>query len=380
MFDTEATTVRREVRKPATVVRRLDPRAASGLREFHRSPLLQQGRVNLIALDAVAERLGERWQSHRDRVWEHLERTLSRHVGTAAIYLRVSDTDYIVAQPAAGEYGAQRICLRVADEVMGFYLGARRRREVSVHRVTTLTDHEITAIKIDRAVAAAGAREEAAEAEAAKAAAEDETLLSPGRWSPFVANSGRTVRVSCALEPVFEAKTHKRIGYRLRRRIIDVAAEEPIPVHELRHLSRADMLRIDMATIARGLARVTATAEDEHELSLIVPVSYITLSTIEGRHMIAEAFSRLRKLVLKGVICEVSEIDGAPQAALLQAVSLIKPHALFVIGRLDEEIPTGLSSLKGAGCRRCRSAVRPTSPGTPSSSVGCVGWSRQRAR
>ena len=74
---------------------------------------------------------------------------------------------------------------------------------------------------IDPVQAAEGEQRETRTLAAYKEARDDPNLLSPARWSPFVASNGQHVRVSCTLEPVFEVKRHTRIGYRLRRRVLD---------------------------------------------------------------------------------------------------------------------------------------------------------------
>lgn len=335
-----------------TVVQPLDATTLARLQPFHGSPLLEDGRINVISLVPIANRLGERWESRRDQVHEHLERSLNKKLSPTDFFLRVSDTTYLVAQPGVDRLGAQNLCIRALDEVVSFFLGPGPRQDVQVHKVTNLTADEFVTVPIHRDLFNDGEETNGGATHTAYADARaDPTLLSPARWSPFVASNGVHVRVSCTLEPVFEVKRHTRIGYRLRRRVLDTQTEQPLSQQQLSHLSRADLMRIDMATISRGMARLNAAADHEHELSLIVPVSYVTLSNVEGRHLISEAFARVRETVLKGVICEICDIEAVPHVALLQAASLIRPHTLFVIGHLDSETPLGLGSLKDTGLK-----------------------------
>jgi hypothetical protein len=354
------------------VFRRLDPGALAKFTQFRDSPLLEEGRVNVIALDPIADRLADRWDSRKEQVYEHLERALNRKLGPTDFFLRVSDTVYLVAQSSAGRFGAQALCVRALDEVVSFFLGPGPRHDVKVHKVTDLKPSSIVAVPIDRELLAEAERQESRTSAAIAEAKGDATLLSPARWSPFVASNGVHVRVSCVLEPVFEVKRHTRIGYRLRRRVLDTATEQPLSKQQLAHLSRGDLLRIDMATIARGMARLAAQEESENELSLIVPVSFVTLSNVEGRHLIAEAFSRVREIVLKGVICEVCDIEAVPHVALVQAVSLMRPHTLFVIGHLDSDSPQALGSLKDTGLK----ALSLHCPGNIGGDAEFIGWLR----
>lgn len=359
--------------RPDAVVRRIIHGATDGLQHINASSMLADGRVNMISVEDIAERLGTRWESRRDQVYDHVEKVLARKIGPTGLMLRVSECDYLVMQPDQGVFAGQSVCIRAMTEIMHFFLGPARRPDLAVHLVTSLSTSEIVGLAIDPKTAMEGEKREAkALAAAAEAARERDYLLSPERWSPFVASNGRNVRVSCHLEPVFELKNQSRIGYRLHRRILDQVTGRPLPLHEMRALSRSDLLRIDMATISRGMARVMAAAESERELSLLIPVSFVTLSNQEGRALMSKAFAHAREAVERGVICEIYGIDAVPQVALLSAVSLIKPRTLFVVGHLTDDPPTGTTAMKEAGLQ----ALSIDCPHDLAGDVEFVGWLR----
>jgi hypothetical protein len=367
----------------APVVSRISANALDGLEQFQSSGALGAGQVNLIALDAIAERLAERWQGRREAVYDMVERVLERRMGPNGFCIRVSETEFLVAQPDFGAFGAQASCLRSLAEILKHFLGAAAHQDLRVRQVTQITDNEIVAVPIDPTAAVQGSVREAEAAESAARLAAlqaqadaDPTLLAPERWSPFVAADGRKVRVSCKLEPVFELKQNTRIGYRLSRRVIDTVTEEPLSTYDIQRLSRSDHLRIDMATISRGLARMEAGGTGEQELSLIIPVSYVTLSYQEGRTTLSHAFTRARKAVVKGILCEVCDIEGVPQVALLSAISLIRPWSLFVIGHLSSDTPQGSVGMKEAGLQ----AVSFTCPANISGDAEFLGWLREATR
>jgi hypothetical protein len=179
--------------------------------------------------------------------------------------------------------------------------------------------------------------------------AEAEASPAPDRGAPFVSNDGRTIRVSATLEPVFELKGFTRIGFRMIRRVIvmDPRGEEELAPPQVAQLPTADLLRIDLATIARGIGRLQS--EREKQLSLIVPLSYTSLSTLKGRTELVLALKEAGGLVRLGIICEIGDIDGVPQAALLAATSVVKPVSLLVVGRLTTPIHAVISRLDGGG-------------------------------
>ena len=169
------------------------------------------------------------------------------------------------------------------------------------------------------------------------------------RWTPFVTADGRELRVSATLDPVFEAKGFTRIGFRLIRRVISQRwdGEDELSAQQVSQLSTAELLRVDLATIARGIGRLEAEAEQQR--SLIVPISYTSLASMKGRGEVVARLKDAGDLVKLGVICEVLDVDGVPPGILHSAVSLVKPFALLVVGRLADTDPKAILRFDGAG-------------------------------
>lgn len=328
------------------VERLLDADSATALSRFADSPLLADGKISLIGLDAIVDRLGARWPMRRDQVYDHVERSVERHLGGVGYSLRVSERDYLIVQPNASRFAAQAYCLSFLRELLKFFLGEARECDLRVCEVTRLTQRGLEGAFVDPVAVEAGA---ASEAPATVAAGEvAATFAKEATWSPFVTTDGRAVRVSCALEPVIELKNYARIGYRLARRVLLVSTEEELPEAERQRLSRADIERIDMATIARGLGRLAAEGEGAVQPSLILPVSFITLSSLKSRALLASAFKEAQTHVRRGVICEIVDIEGVPPSVLLAAISMIRPFCLFVVGRVRDPSDAALRDLKGA--------------------------------
>jgi hypothetical protein len=318
------------------------------LERFEDPALLGEGKVNIIALDAIVERSGARWEMRRQQVYDHVERTLERYLGLEGYFLRVSETDFLICQPGLGRFAGQAACLRYLREILSHFLGEGQLADLGVHQVAKLGAGRVEATLVEASGLDRQAEQEA-EREAEAAALAAAAPRPPQEWSPITASDGRDIKVSCTLEPVFELKGYTRIGFRMRRRILLADSGEEVAPAVVAVLPRSDILRIDLATVERGLDRLRAEPDDERAPTLIVPVSYITLSNQRGRAEIVEAFKQARQLVDHGVICEVCDIEGVPQVALLTAISLIRPFCLFVVGRLDGVSPATIRELKGAG-------------------------------
>ena len=181
-------------------------------------------------------------------------------------------------------------------------------------------------------------------------------LETPGRWSalidrwtPFVSADGRLVRVSCTLEPCIHLSSFSRIGYRLARRVIEVRSERPLSPAEQQLLTRADIANIDYATIARGLGRLRSEADADRLPTLIVPVSYITLSNQRTRTQLIELLQQAKGEAKHGLICEIADIEGVPPGALAEVIAVVKPLCVKVIGVVNEPRPGTLRIMKGLG-------------------------------
>jgi hypothetical protein len=367
---------------------------------------LSAGLVNVIGLEGVAERFGSRWSVRSELVHQHVERMLHRHLGDEVVFQRIGEAHYVVVQSGCTRLQAQALCLRCMREILHHFVGEVRLRDLRLHEVTRVSNNEIVGHKVE---VGAGGADGAQPDESRSFARPDElgedqlhpairlgalaedvarprsfarrhgalpagpSLLPVSQWTPFVASNGRTVRVSCTLEPVIRLSSSERIGFRLARQVL--GAQGPLGVHELRNLSRADIARVDCATIARGLERLHAQMGEDKSATLIVPVSFATLSNQRTRETLVSLLQQAKDEVRLGLVCEICELDGVPPSALLTAVSLIRPFCVRAIAFVVDASPAALRSLKGMGLAGV-SIESP--PGLGDAEF--LGWAREAAR
>lgn len=334
------------------------------LAPFQAADALDAGQVTLISLDAVAERLGAAWQGRRPEAYDCAARIFGKRLSGGAS-LRISETDFLLVQPAATSFRAEERALRILDEIARHFLTETGPEDLRLYAV--------------RQVGAAGVQCAALDAaEILKRANQRERrddiggwdVLAAEPWAPFIASDGRKVRPSCVLEPVFEIAGRHRIGYRLRRKLIDVASGEPLPCAQQHGLARADILRIDRATLARGVERLNSAADGEATLSLIMPVSYFSLTHPEAGAQLSRMFAKARSAVAAGVICEIYDIEGIGEGPLAAATALVKPWSLFVVGHLAEETPRATAAMKAAGVQ----VLSFTAPRAMESDAEFISW------
>ncbi len=322
------------------------------LERFSDPALLAAGKVNVISLEAVEARFGARWAMRQDQVYDFATRVLERGVGDNGFFVRVSPTDFFIVHPDLGRLAGQAACLRYLREVLNHFLGESEMAALGVLQVTKISKGQLEAKQMDdRAQAHADGGDDAEPdvGPAPKKAAPDAPTHPLDRWTPFIAADGRQLRVTATLEPVYELKGFTRIGFRMVRRVIVMNNGEELSQQQVAMLSTADLLRVDLATIVRGIDRLAAETSGEQQLSLIVPLSFTSLSSQKGRAEFVKQLKQAGTLVRLGVICEICDIDGVPPGALLAATSLVRPFTLLVVGLVLNTAPAAIVRLEGSG-------------------------------
>jgi hypothetical protein len=331
MIVPEGTAIAEEVGSPKL------PLASAGaqvlLEQFSDSPLLAEGKINVIGLDAIADRLGPKWGARSGRVHEHAERVLRAQLGPQALVQRISDTEYFVAQPEAPRSAAQLTCLNCLRAILVRFLGEAPMSELKLHEVARITEEGI----YGRPVSLADA-ERAEHSERARPAvtAEQPVRASVDIWTPFLTSTGLQVALAASLEPVVVLKTNSRIGYRIAARVHRRPNFASLSRREFERLAPADLERIEFGSIARGLDRLRAIAAKSRPPALILPVSSITLQNRARRATLVGLLRQARAFTDIGLICEITGVESAPPAALAESIAGLRPFAQHVLGRLSD--------------------------------------------
>ena len=336
-------------------LRLVSAEAADDVARFGDPQLIAAGKISIISLEAVQQAFGDRWQARRTEVFAFVEKVLARSLGRRGVHLRVSDTDFFLIHAHLGRLQGQVACLGYLREVLTHFLGDAAHAAKDVLQVTRVGKGRLETQPIDAARVEALAQRGDLDVEphgpthlaAYEEGAAGASLID--RWTPFVAADGRTLRISATLEPVYELKGFTRIGFRMIRRVIAVESGDELSPQQVAALSTADLLRVDLATITRGIDRLKGEGNAEQQLSLIVPVSFSSLSNPRGRAELVEPVREASSLVKLGVICEIIDIEGVPQSALVDVTSLVRPLSLLVVGRLAHPTASAMARVASAG-------------------------------
>ena len=298
--------------------------------QFQATPLMAEGKVNVIALDAIAERLGGRWAARQALIHDHAEKVLRRELGPNATIQRLNDTEYLVVQPDDSRLAGQARCLSGLRQILLHFLGAAAVADIRVHSVIRITSEGVFGERLD--VDAVEAEYAAASARSQEASACSSSL---DRWTPFVTSTGLKVGVTCSLEPALQLKSYRRIGYRVARQVMELPDGALLSRRELEGLAQRDLEKIDLATMARGIELVRSANLNVKPSVLVLPVSQATVQSRRGRALVAALLRQGRRDGQHGLICELFGFNGASIAALLETITALRPFCLHVIGHLD---------------------------------------------
>lgn len=316
--------------------------APSLLERFNDPELLAAGKINIIALDSVRERLAGKWALRQDQVYDHVSRVLQRRFAERGYFHRISEVDFIICQPGASRLAGQATCFEALREVLTYFLGAAHLADVGVHTVTKIGPDEVEVVRATPSAEPAPASEALDQP--------PERQQHGARWrTPVVVGDGRKLQVSCALEPLFELKGYRRIGFNLRQRATVIGTGAQLDASSISALATAEVLAIDLATIDLGIERLEASTAEEAELTLIIPISCASLLQARGRSEVVRSLRRAKDTVRCGVICQLNDLSGTPTSAVIEIISVLKQHVLFVMGNIDNVRRSDIGNLKNTG-------------------------------
>ena len=134
---------------PAGAARMVSAGLEASLEQFNDPQLLAAGKVNVISVEAVQQRLGARWAFKRDQVYAFTDRVLERGLASEGVYLRVSDTDFFIVHPDLSRLAGQVACLRYLREVLNHFLGDDQLAAHGVMQVTRIEGRHLEAKQAD---------------------------------------------------------------------------------------------------------------------------------------------------------------------------------------------------------------------------------------
>lgn len=142
---------------------------------------------------------------------------------------------------------------------------------------------------------------------------------------------GRRLRFSVSVDPVIDLERGAVAGHRIEPKIGYEDTRELLTPAARRELLPRDLLEVDVATLERGLTRLQGAEGAAGRASLIVSLSFLTVSSTRARAGLIEALGGARDLLARSAIFEITDFDaGLPSGRLKEACHLIKPFCRSV--------------------------------------------------
>jgi hypothetical protein len=293
--------------------------------------MLRQGNVQIIGLQPIAYRLGDRWPRRRAAVWEHFERILRRDLPPCDVVLRIDDLHFVVAQTQEEGLAAQAICLRLAADLMTFFLGEAKPSDIRVNVVTEMAGGSLTCEPVDLVrVAAAGRRVETPPTTTPRPAAPVRKM----RSYPLTTSLGMELKVDIALDGMWALQPEpRRIAHYARIALIDAQSGRRLSRADREQLQPGDLQAADALALTESMKM---RAESPRSAGgLLIPISYKTVSNTNARNRLLHIMRDMLPVDRESFAWEIVDLDdGVPAGRLAEIVSLIRGHCRGVVCRI----------------------------------------------
>lgn len=315
--------------------------ARDSLERLAGSQVLSDGGVNMIGLDAIRRRLGDRWTSKKARVWEYVERGLERRLGPYDMVVRLDEVNYLIAMPGMSRFAAQAACMHALQDTLKFFLGDSQRRDIMVRNVTAVSGDEVCSAPLDPA---AIERDSAAPPEPAPDEHEHVTFWKPplaGRTesSVFTSVSRLPVQVALGVEAVWNLRRDLVTSFVIERASAPVAADA------------VDLLQVDIAVMAYASQLLHEHKTTGGRLTLHIPVCFSSIASARARELSMTMMRHLQGVMRETTLIEISHLDpGVPPSRLIDVVSLVNPFCLGVLARVRPS-RKALDAVRGCGLK-----------------------------
>ena len=286
--------------------------------------LVDQGRVNLINIGPVIERMGDRWERKRENIWLHVETFLRRQFRPVDVVVRVDDANFLVAQPGREPLLAQTRCANAAADLMKFFLGDTSPHFIRLKVVEAIEDDQmvVAPVPLHRLETMLHAR--------------DPTVGLPARvkTTPILTRLGRSVSLTVSLERLLCLHPSPRlIGHQVKVELLDGVTGAPLTAAERARLQPGELADIDVGALKTAIAMRAASPRLTG--GLIVPISYLTLTNSSTRYQVLDEVQRMAPGDARSFGWEIVDLEhGVPSGRLAEMVAIARSRSRGVVCRL----------------------------------------------
>ncbi|HVZ68900.1 MAG TPA: hypothetical protein VG891_05510 [Rhizomicrobium sp.] len=356
------------------VIRNLD----SLLDQVAHPRLLEQGCVNTISIAPVRDKLGDRWQRACNNIYDRVDKQISRQLGAADYYCRISDTDYLLSFPGDARQSALLRCMRLLEELLELFLGEFTVEQIAIRTIVKRQGETLTTEIVDVATLrrmAAGGCEPVRSASIVQPA--------PARIAPAAAEpvhvGSRPIYLNFEYRPIWDLR-HDAISSFSLNVIPETDQSRSLGESRADHsqLTPEELSAIDLASVRKGLETLTNLFRNQNRFILHLPCSYETLASSRARPQFLGAIKSFAPELRRYIAFELRDLPiGIPQSRLSALVTMLNPFGRGVIANIRTQ-RTGSFSLQGCGL--LGAAIELESASSPEDEIFArIGAFRERA-
>lgn len=327
------------------------------LRESHADAL---GRVFLIRLDYLAERLGPRWDTKRDLVFQQLTENFEKKFTEPDWCVRVNDDSFLMVIPTLGEHKGAMNAAEFWYATGQFFVGDVSKIAPPLFEVIAADVDLLQLIPIDlnsyfdraRARPLADVREPVPAPD--EAGAEKPAYLYKMNEIQrhidevsLLSIRGRRLRVTSSLEPVFEMKKLSMIGYRFEPHMVE-GGHVTMDGRFIDMLDWSEREQVDIANIEQGIRILQKRTPEQRKFAMVVPAAFTTFASTRARSKILGLIREAAREMRLKVIFEVRQLKGVPPGRVSEIAFMLKPYCMTVMGQSGAEA-RAIMSLKDCG-------------------------------
>ena len=102
--------------------------------------LISAGRVQILGLDGLKQRLGSRWEAHRDAVHNSLKTIVQRKLSAKDVFFQYGEDEYVVVFASLSFAAAKLVCAGILREVSELLLGDECNQSITVRTAVGVVD------------------------------------------------------------------------------------------------------------------------------------------------------------------------------------------------------------------------------------------------
>jgi len=303
------------------------------------------GAVQLIGLGALRDRLGNRWDSVKERIYEQTERLFDRYLPPSDVWLRADDANYLVVFATLDRQAAELVCGRIVSELHRLMLGNSDTHQITVRSIVTELDGNIAveATRLDQLIARAAQQGVAF-------SQNDATDVGDARTGPAAeAQDSDIFHPMICYRPVFDT-SHKVLSTYVchadeeTKRILNALSTDDVRSEDYK-------FRADMEILIQSIEIYEDLYKNSFRYIQNLTVSFSTLSI--GRHR-REYLARCHSIpshLIPFIVFVIQGVPaGVPYSRISEITTILKPYSRAILVLLDDGAPN-LAAFAQAGVR-----------------------------